>query len=220
VAEPSKLTVFPILTSALAAVALVTYLCPGLASLLVYDREAILAGELWRLLTAPAVHFSSSHLLWNLGVFGAAGWIVESAGHRRLGFVCGFAAVASGIFFLWFQPGLGRYGGLSGLATGAVAYLCLCEQARRCRGRGLWICTFLIVVGKTLAEVASGAPLFPGSAGAPFRVLPGAHAMGLVGAVLAYAWPQRGLLRTTGTRPGAGVSRPSGGLTTASGRDG
>ena len=35
---------------------------PRLSELLVYDRRAILNGELWRLLTAPLVHFSASHI--------------------------------------------------------------------------------------------------------------------------------------------------------------
>jgi rhomboid family GlyGly-CTERM serine protease len=183
VAREGSLDAFPVLTLGIAGAAVLAMAWPSLAELLVYDRQAVLNGELWRLLTAPLVHFSLSHLSWNLLVFVAAGWSVEKAaagGFRR---VCGLAAVFAGLAFLWGAPELGRYAGLSGLATGAVSYLCLCKFKTHDKPPLFWAILLLLVAGKILAEVVTGHALFV-SADASFSVLPAAHFWGLVAALL------------------------------------
>lgn len=51
-----------LLTLFIVSLAITAYSFPQISSLFVYDRQAILGGELWRILTAPLVHFSASHL--------------------------------------------------------------------------------------------------------------------------------------------------------------
>ena len=51
--------------------ALAVYLLPGVGEALVYDRSAILTGELWRLVTGHWVHFSASHLFYDVTVLGS-----------------------------------------------------------------------------------------------------------------------------------------------------
>jgi rhomboid family GlyGly-CTERM serine protease len=156
---------------------------PRLSELLVYDRRAILNGELWRLLTAPLVHFSASHLFWDAVVFGAGGMSLIASGYRGLWPVCGCGTVVPGLIYLLWSPGLERYGGLSGLATGAVAYFCLCSARQSGRHRTIWL---LILAGtglKIIVETAVRTPVFVRVESISYRVLPSAHLIGLLGAV-------------------------------------
>ncbi len=157
---------------------LIVYLCPWLRDWLVYDRQAILDGELWRLGTACFVHFSPTHLLWDGLVLGAAGWIVRARGHRGFSVVCCLSAVVPGIYLLLAAPRLEHYGGLSGLATGAVAYLCLCEISRAEGDRTLWVAILVLTLAKIVVETAAPAPIFAGTGEVGFDVLPSAHAIG------------------------------------------
>jgi len=188
-AEPETLGVrFPTVTLTLALVAVIVYCWPSLPGHLVYDRQAILHGEIWRLVTAPVVHFSTSHIFWDLVVFIAAGWRIEVAGYRRYGLVCCLAAVVPGSLFLLFSPELARYGGLSGLATGAVVYLCLCEAYRTGGNRVPWLAILALTVMKVFVESVTGAPLFASEATMPFRVLPAAHSIGIAAALITFFW--------------------------------
>lgn len=163
--------------------AIVVYNVPGLSELLIYDRRAILDGELWRLLTAPLVHFSASHLFWNAAVFGAAGLAVNASGFRGLWPVCGFGAITPGLIFLLWSPGLERYGGLSGVATGAVAYCCLCNARQPGRHRVIWLLMLAGTGLKILVETETGAPVFAQVESIAYRVLPSVHLAGFLGAV-------------------------------------
>ena len=70
----------PVLLFALPA-AVIAAIDP-LAQATLLTRAGIGSGELWRLWTGHWVHFSSSHLGWNLGVMVLAGAELES---RRAG---------------------------------------------------------------------------------------------------------------------------------------
>jgi rhomboid family GlyGly-CTERM serine protease len=164
---------------AVVGTAVLVFCLPQLSALLVYDRQAILAGQLWRLATAPLVHFSVSHLCWDGVVFAAAGWAVEAAGYRGFRLLCALAAVIPGLFFLGAVPELGRYGGLSGLATGAVAYLCFCRMGARSKGSWIWLAILALMSLKILVETTTAGPLFVQTGSTPFRVLPAAHLIGL-----------------------------------------
>jgi rhomboid family GlyGly-CTERM serine protease len=156
---------------------------PRLSELLVYDRRAILNGELWRLLTAPLVHFSASHLFWDAAVFAAAGMAANASGFRGLWPVCGFGAVVPGLIYLLWSPGLERYGGLSGLAAGAVAYFCLCSVRQYGRRWTIWLLILLGTGLKIIIETAMCTPVFARVESISYRVLPSAHLIGFLGAV-------------------------------------
>jgi len=178
---------FPALTLFIAFISLIVYGLPRVSELLVYDRQAIINGEYLRLFTAPFVHFSASHLFWDLLTFAAAGLRIEAAGYRGYRLVCGLAAFIPGLVFLFTSPELTRYGGLSGLAVGAVVYLCLCEVKETGRNRLLWITILALTGMKTVAEAVTGTPVFAASGNVPFRVLPSAHVFGCAAAVVAFA---------------------------------
>ena len=83
---------------------------------LVFNRQAILHGELWRLFTGHWVHGDLEHLAWNLVAFGILGWMIEtSLGPTRLyqALLAGMCLVSAWVW--WFIPGLDYYCGLSGI---------------------------------------------------------------------------------------------------------
>ena len=71
-----------VLTLFVIGISIIAYAFPRFSDLLVYERHAILCGELWRILTAPFVHFSASHMFWDILVFGAAGFAIEAERYR------------------------------------------------------------------------------------------------------------------------------------------
>ena len=97
----------------------------GAASALVYDRNRIISGELWRLITGNWVHFSKTHFAYDVLAFGIAGSWIELRGHRGFGLFCLLSAALVGLTVFLARPDLEIFGGLSGLATGATVLLCL-----------------------------------------------------------------------------------------------
>lgn len=186
------------LTLFIVSLAIIAYSFPRFSDLLVYDRQAILSGELWRLLTAPLVHFSASHIFWDVVVFGVAGFAINAAGFRSFWLVCSFAAVIPSLIFFLTLPELERYGGLSGLATGAVAYFCLCSVFKTKKNRMLWLIILLSMGTKIVLEATIGTPIFVQTGKVPFRVLPSAHIFGYLGALVAiiWSWPNITLHKT------------------------
>jgi rhomboid family GlyGly-CTERM serine protease len=169
-------------------VALIAYVWPDFSESLVYERQAILEGDVWRLVTAVFVHFSLSHMFWDMLVFAAAGLAVEASGYRGFLCVCGFAAIVPGIYFLLTSPEITRYGGLSGLATGAVAYLCLCKVDGAGRDRIPWLAILALLCMKIAVESVSHVSIFVVSKNIPIHVLPSVHAIGCVGAFIVCKW--------------------------------
>ena len=114
------MTPTPTLTLGSAGIALLIATMPTLSPILIYDRTAILHGELWRLWTSHLVHFSASHLLLNVGALALAGSLVEMRSEDpRLVLFLGMPLVIS-LALLILEPDMSRYGGLSGLATGLL----------------------------------------------------------------------------------------------------
>jgi rhomboid family GlyGly-CTERM serine protease len=176
------------LTLLIVGISIIAYGFPRLSDLLVYDRQAILSGELWRLLTAPFVHFSPSHIFWDVLVFGAAGFAIEAAGYRGFWLICTFATIIPSLVFLLTSPELEFYGGLSGLAIGAVAYFCLCNVLKRKKNRVIWVFILVGMGAKIVAETAMGFPLFVQTGSIAFRLLPSVHIIGYLGAFAAIIW--------------------------------
>lgn len=159
---------------ALGVLALGIYLIAGPAPVaLVFDRDAIARGEVWRLLTAHLAHTDGSHLTANLLGLAVLGMLFErQAGAWVLLFISSAAAISGWLWF--FRPEVWRYGGLSAtlyafLAAGLV------RQWRE-PGRRLLVATVaVLLVGKLLLE-----SLQPGSGSAhmSWPVLHGAHWVG------------------------------------------
>jgi len=125
-----------------------------------YDREAILAGEWWRLVTAHLCHLGWSHLAMNLAglaliwalfhrFFTTGGWLAVTL----------VSALAVGLGLLAFNPEIQWYVGLSGVLHGLFLAGLL---ASLFAGYRLEWLLFLLVVAKLAWEQRYGA--LPGSA--------------------------------------------------------
>lgn len=160
---------------------------PARHGLLLLDRAALDAGEVWRLWSGHWVHFSSSHLLWNLVVLLAAGTWLE---HMRPGLLLRYTLLAAPLLsmaILIGEPGLKTYGGLSGLATGVVVLLG-CHQLRAPGpARWVWAGMLILVAVKSTHDAIHPVALFVHYNQADFRTSSTAHAAGAIIAVFHYA---------------------------------
>lgn len=175
----------PLLLFALPA--LVAASLPACAGWLVYDRAALAAGEGWRLWTAHWVHFSTSHLAWNLVLLLAAGAWLE---RNRPGWLWRHTVAAAPLITLalWFvEPGMVRYGGLSALATSVITLLTLVQLTARRGDRALWAAILLLVAGRIAHDLLRGGALLSDFRDPGIRVSTWAHAAGAATAGL--LWP-------------------------------
>lgn len=169
----------------LAAGAVVVSLTPALSRSAIYDRNAVLAGEFWRLFSAPLVHFTPGHLAYDACVLIIAGALIQWRGYPGLGSVCGLTSLASGLAVLSLEPQLEFYGGLSGIATAAVVFLAL--HGAREKGTWRWMCSaaLLVAIGKLLFEVSSGTFVILSVDPESFSPVPLCHVTGaLVGSIV------------------------------------
>jgi rhomboid family GlyGly-CTERM serine protease len=149
-----------------------------------YQRDAILAGEWWRLVTGHFVHLGWAHLglnvmglvlMWTLFLadYTPRQWLIIVAGS--------IATIDAG--FLLLNPELVWYVGLSGALHGVMAAGTLAHLRRR-EPDGWILAVFLI--GKLVYEQVVGVmPYSLKSAGGP--VVVDAHLYGAVGALIVTA---------------------------------
>jgi rhomboid family GlyGly-CTERM serine protease len=150
-------------------------------TLLRYDRMAILdADEYWRLATGHLVHGSFRHLALNLA--GLAVLVVLFPRHYSLRhwlWIGAASILAIDLGFVWNEPQLTWYVGLSGvlhgiLAAGAIAWW-------RFESKALALALTLVVVGKLAWEQVHGALPLSGD----MTVIVASHSYGALGGVLA-----------------------------------
>jgi len=147
-----------------------------------FDRAALAAGEIWRLVTGHFAHLGVSHLLLNGAGFLLIWYLINTAFSRMQWLFVTLVVIAGIDFGFWFfEPNLAWYVGLSGmlhglLAAGIIASL----ESRRA---DIWILG-IALIGKITYETLVG-PL-PGSEQASGgMVITAAHAYGVVAGVLA-----------------------------------
>ena len=168
----------------LVAVAVIAQLSPALGAALIFDRAAIDAGEYWRIATGSLVHFSWAHLAGDAMVLVVASWLLDERPGAEVAALLLGAAAASGLAVLIFAPELRWYGGLSGLAHGAVVYVAL-GAARECGWRRALSCLTLIIIASKLALDAGGVRVVSGShLGAPVVVADMSHRGGIAYALV------------------------------------
>ena len=180
--------------------ALLVFALPRLQPLLLYDREAILAGELWRLFSGHWVHFSAAHLGCNLAVIAVAGLILETGTAARTARLLLVTPWFISAGLLVCEPQLRCYGGLSGLATAVVVALALAAFARRRQDpRAGWTAALLLLLFglKTIFEWHTHRALFALDANAGYAVVPLSHLLGGIAALIlhlltGFRVPERG----------------------------
>ena len=170
---------FPWITASVVALAALAWAAPATArAALDYDRDSILRGEAWRLWSGHLVHFSASHLGWNLLVAGGAGVWIESARFPNAAWLPVLAPPFISLSLLAGEPSLLHYGGLSGVATAAVVFACVSEWRGNRGWRVLWGGALLAIVLKIAWEYGTGVSLFAHYAGAQVRNVPLSHLAG------------------------------------------
>ena len=136
--------------------ALVVAAFPAWSGGLIYDRQAILRGECWRLFTGHWVHFSRSHLVYDTLALALAGGMLEARRTPGFGCLCLLAPWIINLMLLACVPDLRQCGGLSGLATCALVYLAVEGLGEASGWR--WACwlTLAAVAGKIFWEMETG----------------------------------------------------------------
>lgn len=138
-----------------AVAALVIQLNPAWRSGLLYERTALAEGELWRIWTGHLVHFGWPHFLTDTGLWLILGWLLE-ARHplfSRVALVV-LPAFVSAVLW-WFDPEMGRYGGLSAINLGLLLFLAL-QGWRRNWADWFWPAVLAIYLGEVVLEIVQG----------------------------------------------------------------
>jgi rhomboid family GlyGly-CTERM serine protease len=148
--------------------------------LLRYEREAVLQGEYWRLLTGHLVHGSWLHLFLNGAGIGLIVALFPDHYSPRQWLLIGlFGLVTIDVGFVFWEPQLSWYVGLSGVLHGALAAGAIAWW--RYETKRLAAALSVIFVGKLLWEQWHGAlPLSGGLA-----VVVDAHLYGAIGGAIA-----------------------------------
>ena len=177
---PSRI---PWLTGVLVALAWAVAAIPGASSALALERNAVAAGEWWRIFSGHWVHWSSDHLLWDATTFAALGAACELRSRRSLLACVACSALAISAGFWWGLPQLSQYGGLSGIDCALFARLCgeLWRDRRRSRtASALAAAPALALLAKVGFEWTTGSLLFVSQLGRGAVPVPAAHAVGVV----------------------------------------
>lgn len=185
---PSLVGRIPVITLLLVGGGVVVALFPGWSSWLIYDRAAILSGEIWRMFTGHWVHFSTSHLVYDLLALGVAGWIVESQKLPHFGWLCLLAPWLISAVLLLCEPQMKYFGGLSALATTAIVYLALFGLQDTAPWRWVCLAALLGIAGKILFETVTGRMVFVNTGNIPIAVSVASHITGALIALLFYGW--------------------------------
>jgi len=195
-----------------AAVVLVAAV-PGAPDLLIFRREAVLQGEVWRLLTAHLVHAGSYHMLWDVLPLLVLGALFEGVlGPRYWKLMAGSALIISaGVLLL--QPDLPAYCGLSGVLNGLwVGGALAAAGHERASGRRslalLYQGAVLLSLGKLGFEAWSGTALFTDPVELGAHPVPLAHGLGSLAGVLLLTKRGPALTHTSRTQPTQEVKEP------------
>ena len=144
--------------------------------LLIYDRELIKQGELWRLITAHFVHVDNEHLILNLCALLILGASLEYLNTKLFlpVLLAGILAINLG---LWFEiHSILYYCGLSGVLNSF--FVIVLWQLWRTNKDYLVLFAGVINFLKIMMEINSGDALFSSISWPP---LPQAHLLGVLG---------------------------------------
>ena len=177
----------PVLTLLLCGIATVVFFMPALGGAAIYDRDLIQGGQWWRLITGNLVHLSVMHFTYDVIALLVIGTVIELRGDRYLWLVYCFAGTAIGIAVYMASPELRFYGGLSGIVSAAVVYLCLDGLREPGIWRGLCGFALALTVIKIGIELALGLTFLSITESQPFIPVPVSHLAGACSALLVFA---------------------------------
>jgi hypothetical protein len=177
----------PWLSGAIVALAAALSLAGGAAPALQYEREAVLAGETWRLLAGQLVHWTPRMAAADLGALFALGAWLEARGRRgALLATLGLGALLTAAAIHVGSPRLALYRGSSGIAAALFVRVALGEAAAASgRARAALAVAAVALPAKAAFEAAAGLALFAGPLPPGILVHPLAHLAGAAAGCLA-----------------------------------
>jgi hypothetical protein len=138
--------------------------------------------------TGHWIHFSTSHLVYDLLALGIVGWIIENKNLPHFGWLCLLAPWLISAVLLLFEPQMKLFGGLSALATTAIVYLALFGLHGAPLWRWVCLAALLCIAGKIIFEMTTGRMIFVTTGNVPVTVSVSAHISGALIALLFYGW--------------------------------
>src|SRR5687768_5845017 len=146
------------------------------------DRAAAANGEWWRYATGSLVHFSRAHLALDVLTLLAAGIVVETRSRSAMAALLALAGIGGPIAAMAGDPSLSRFGGLSGVAFGAVvlAALMLLRDGGRVRAFATLV---LATCAMKLAWELSVDRTIISADGSALAVVVAAHVAGMLAAL-------------------------------------
>jgi rhomboid family GlyGly-CTERM serine protease len=159
---------------------------PYCSQWLIYDRPAILSGQIWRMFTGQWVHFSTRHLVYDLVAWCVAGIIIELRGLPCFGWFCFLTPWAVSTASLVFEPQMTLCGGLSGLAVAAFVYLSVGGLGDLPPWRWVWLAVLAGLSAKLIFEAAAGRSLLDTLDSTTVAVSVTSHAAGAATALMFY----------------------------------
>ena len=187
-----RLRAIPFITLAIGLRAVLLARLPAAGRWLQYDRAAVEAGELWRIVTCHFVHVNGAHLIWDLAALLALGLMFEVKLRKSYTISLLGATVLIPVSIFFFQPDLIYYCGLSGLDTAAYT-LCACYilktalEEKRPLTFMLMCTAFGVLVFKIAYEYRTGLTLFADPLGRALVPVPLAHIIGGAIGILSFA---------------------------------
>ena len=166
---------------------IVSLMGTGADELLRYQRDAIIAGEWWRLFSGHLVHLGLSHMWLNLaGLLLVWALVGKACSLRIWWWLIAFCLLGISLGLLWWLPNLNWYVGLSGVLHG-VLFAGSLRLALRGEREAMVI--IVVMLAKVVWELWNG-PL-PGSReAAGGEVVVQAHALGCLCAAIFVATQQ------------------------------
>lgn len=145
---------------------------PPVFEFLVFDKKAVLHGEIWRFFTGHFVHFGLEHFFWDFLAFIILSLIVEWDNVRKLAESFLVCCVFVSAWLMSGGGGIDTYCGLSGILSGLLVVAAVTQYQRT--ANKVFLGVLFLMAGKIMFEFFTGSTLFVSSV----QGVPGAHAMG------------------------------------------
>ncbi len=181
----------PIFTPVILFVSMLSFFSPEVASMLIFNRTTVAQGELWRLFSSHFVHFTNTHLAYNLLAFGVAGWIVERKSHFHFCLLYMLMTLAISLALFVLKPSMNYYGGLSGIACGFIFYCALLGAGESGPWKTISKLVIFILPIKIIIEIYSKASILPHWGQEAFVTMPTSHLAGIAVAFLFYSFVKK-----------------------------
>ena len=187
----------PIISLILVGLSIPATTLSNFSAVFVLDREAVLSGELWRLLMFPFVHFGVGHLAYNMIALGVAGWVVERQSRFRFCLLITLTAPILGVWLIATEPDMAFYGGMSAMVFSILFYGALVERERTGTWKQVYTLIVIFLPAKVMWEFFLKSSLLPYGEHQFFVVMPSSHAVGLAMGLIFYAFLRVGRLKLT-----------------------